>query len=61
MPDGGPFRVPGADGVVFGFGLGARLEGPGMGEAAPGIGGRVMGMTTAEDDGIAIVKMSGGH
>jgi hypothetical protein len=56
LPDGGPFRVPGADGV-FGFGLGASVEGPGTGEAPSGMGGTLVG--TAENEGVAILVVSG--
>lgn len=37
LPDGGPLRVPGIDGV-FGFGFIGFIDGPGMGESVDGGG-----------------------
>lgn len=57
LPDGGPFKVPGAAGVV-GLGFGARVEGPAMGDALAAVDG--VAVVTAEDEGATIAEV-GGH
>ena len=56
MPDGGPFRVPGADGVA-GFGLGALVDDIGMGDDPEGVAAAIVPPVT----GVAIIVQDVGH
>ena len=57
FPDGGPFKVPGIDGVIS-FGLSGFIDGPGMGDAVDGGGMPGRGPPTTIG-GAAISKASG--
>lgn len=57
LPDGGPFRVPGIDGVI-GFGLAGAIDGPGTGDAADVVGGAA-GAAPPTTGGTTIVKTVG--
>ena len=58
LPDGGPFRVPGIDGVV-GFGLTGVIDGPGIVSAAEAMAGRAAEMAPPITSGNAIWKVDG--
>ena len=57
LPDGGPFRVPGIDGVV-GFGLTGIIDGPGIGDAAD-VGGGAGGAVPPTTGGTTMLKAAG--
>lgn len=58
MPDGGPFNVPGIDGV-FGFGLIGFINGPGTGDAVDV--GAMPCMTSPPTTGGAAIMTAGGR
>ena len=57
MPEGGPFKVPGAD-CTAGFGLAGAVEDPATGDWRGGVGAGIALPTAV---GVAIMPAGGGH